>query len=277
MPEVSMHGVSRESLRVARERLEQYADGADSGALATLADELFAVGRLLDSRASIRRLLADSSAEPSRRQALAERLIGGQVGEQAQQLIRELAGTGWSAPGDLADVVDSLGCEALLAAAAAADRLDEVEDELFRFGRIVTREPQLHASLSDPAVSVERRVGLLDTLVSGKVADETRDLLHHALVAPRGLTFERRLAGISELAAVRRGRFVAYVRSATELTDEQQQRLAAALQRIYRREVDIRLDVDPAVIGGLSIKVGDEVIDGSMQHRLDQLRRTFAE
>lgn len=271
-----MHAVSRESLRLARERLEQYADGADTGALATLADELFSVGQLLDSRASIRRLLADSSADPSRRQALAERLIGGQVGEPTQQQFRELAGASWSEPIDLADAVDSLGCEALLAAAAAAGRLDEVEDELFRFSRIVAREPQLRTTLSDVAASVDRRFGLLDRLVEGKVADETRALLRHALAAPRGRTLERALADISELAAVRRGRFVAYVRSATELSGEQQQRLAAALQRIYRREVDIRLDVDPAVIGGLQIKVGDEVIDGSMQHRLDQLRRTFS-
>ena len=278
-----MQGESRASLAQAKEDLDRLVDGMrgpdglmDTAAVAQLADQLFAVQHVLDREISLRRAFTDPSSSPSARAGLARRLFGGQISEQATEVVARLVSSAWAAPRDIVDAVEQLAVQALYSVAQAEGTLDDVEDELFRFGRIVDREPALLLALTDPSAEPARRVALVDRLLEGKATETTRRLVHELVVSPRGETFGSNLAEYVRLAAERRDRLVARVRVAVPLTQEQSARLSAALVPPARPPVHLNVELDPEVIGGLTIQVGDTVYDGSIARRLDDAERRFA-
>jgi len=178
----------------------------------------------------------------------------------------------WSSPRDLVDATEVLAVQAALLVAQADGSLDEVEDELFRFSRVVAQDPALRAVLTDRGLPDDRKTALLDGLLGERTRPETQRLVTSLVLAPRGRTLEDGLAEYGRLAAEIRERSVARVTSAIRLTDAQEERLAAALARTLGREVQLQVDVDPAVVGGLVVRVGDEVIDGTTKHHLRAAR-----
>ena len=290
-----MEASSREALVAARERLDQLtrpASGvlekakdrltgqppraATGPELLSLADELFAVARLLDGQLSLRRALSDPAGKPDDRAALAQRLFASKVSGTALDLIETVARLRWSHPIDLVDAFMTLAIEASLDAADARGELDGVEDELFRFGRIVAGDRELGRILSDRKAPAEGKRALLDRLLSGRVSPVTEQLLRNVLTGPHVGTAENAVERLSDVASRRRGQSVARVTSAVALTAEQEQRLADVLRRIYGRTVGLQITVDPSVLGGLIVQVGDEVIDGSIAHRLEAAERRLA-
>lgn len=267
---------SRESLAAAGTALDQLVDRSSAADLASLADQLTQVTALLDREGGFRRALADSSAEPDRRQALFDRVLGRQLDARTADLLRPLVRERWSSARDLSDAVELLGHRAALGVAERDGNLDDVEDELFRFGRILEAEPRLRQALEDRSMPVERRIALLDRLVGDRVGGTTRRLLERAVTAPRGQHLEHTVTGLVELAAARRERYVAYVTAPAPLTAEQERRLSAALARIYGRQVSVQVGVDPELLGGLVARVNDEIIDGSVLTRLQGLRHRLA-
>jgi F-type H+-transporting ATPase subunit delta len=267
---------SRESLASAGTALDQLIDRSSAAELAALADQLAAVTGLLDREGALRRALADSSSEPDRRQALFDRVLGGQLDDRTRDLLRPLVRERWSSPRDLTDAVETLGRRAALGVAETGGTLDGVEDELFRFGRILEAEPRLRQALEDRSVPVEHRIALLDRLVGDRVDPTTKRLLDQAVTAPRGQHLDRTVTVLVELAAARRERYVAYVTAPAPLTAAQETRLAAALARIYGRQVSVQVGVEPELLGGLVVKVNDEIIDGSVLSRLQGLRHRLA-
>jgi F-type H+-transporting ATPase subunit delta len=169
-----------------------------------------------------------------------------------------------------------LGRDAALAAAEARRELDGVEDELFRFGRIVAGDPELSRVLSDRAAPSAGKTELLDRLLAGRVSPVTALLLRTTLTSSSVGTAEVAVERLSELAAQRRGRSVAHVTTAVALTPQQEQRLRDVLGRLYGRQIGLQVLVDPDVLGGLVVRVGDEVIDGSVAHRLETAGRRLA-
>jgi F-type H+-transporting ATPase subunit delta len=271
-----MHVASRESLAAARDRLDAFIDRASTVDIGTVADELFGTVALLDREPLLRRALSDPASPPDRRVSLLDRVLGERLDPRTLDLLREMVRAHWSQPMDLADSVEAMARQASFGVAERGGTLDEVEDELFRFGRILDAQPRLRALLSDVRVPADRRIELLDTLVEGKVNLTTRQLLAQTVGAPRGRTLERVIEDLVQLAAERHERYVAYVRAAVPLTPEQESRLAAVLSRIYGRAVGVQVDVDPEVIGGMIIRVNDEVIDGSLASRLEEARHRLA-
>jgi F-type H+-transporting ATPase subunit delta len=271
-----MHVASRESVAAARERLDAFIDRGSAVDIGTVADELFEVVGLLDREPLLRRALSDPATRPDRRGELLDQMLGGRLDPRTLDLLRGMVRAHWSQPADLSDSVEVIAWQASFGVAERSGTLDEVEDELFRFGRILDAQPQLRALLADVRVPADRRIELLDTLVEGKVNLTTRRLLTQTVRAPRGRILERVLEDLVELAAERRERYVAYVRAAVPLTAEQESRLAAVLTRIYGRAVGVQVDVDPEVLGGMVIRVNDEVIDGSVAARLDEARHRLA-
>ena len=264
---------SRESLDLATRGLDDFIDSADPADLARMADELFATVALLDGQPGLRRALADPAADPDRRAALLERLLGDKVGDSTLRLLRPLVRSRWSRPGHLADAAELLGRRAALGVAERSGTLDEVEDQLFRFGRILDAQPRLRQQLEDRSGAAERRVGLLDRLIGGKVDPTTLRVLDQAVRSPRGRTLENAVGELVELAAARRERYVAYVTAPAALTEQQEQRLAATLGRIYGRTVSLQVAVEPELLGGLVVRINDEVIDGSVLSRLSAVRQ----
>jgi F-type H+-transporting ATPase subunit delta len=259
-----------------KDRLTGHARATTGPELVTLADELFAVARLLDGQLSLRRALSDPAGKPEDRAALARRLFGSRLSATAVDLVETVARQRWSHPIDLVDAFMTLATEASLDAANVRGELDGVEDELFRFGRIVSGDRELGRLLSDRKASAEGKRALLDRLLSGRVSPVTEQLLRNVLTGPHVGTAENAVERLSDVASRRRGRSVARVTSAVALTADQEQRLSDVLRRIYGRTVGLQITVDPSLLGGLIVQVGDEVIDGSIAHRLEAAERRLA-
>lgn len=267
---------SREALAEAVRQLDQVIDRGRAQDLSALADELGGVVGLLDREPGLRRALADPAADPDRRAALLDAVLGSRLGPRTIEVLRSLVRARWSRPRDLSDAVERLSQQASLGVAERSGTLDEVEDELFRFGRILDAQPRLRLLLEDHTADPDRRLGLLDGLIGRRVNPTTRQLLDQVVRSPRGRTLDGAVTELVELAAARRQRYVAYVTAPAPLTAEQEQRLTATLGRIYGRAVSLRVAVDPDLLGGLVVKVNDEVIDGSVVSRLDAVRSRLA-
>ncbi|MFJ9678896.1 F0F1 ATP synthase subunit delta [Streptomyces sp. NPDC101194] len=270
-----MNGASREALAAARERLDALTDNTSVDA-AKLAEELAAVTALLQREVSLRRVLTDPSQPGEAKAELAGRLLSGQVGGETVDLISGMVRSRWSQSRDLVDSVEELANTADLTAAQRSGDLDDVEDELFRFGRIVASDKELRAALTSRSASPAAKGELLRSLLGGKARPATERVVVRLVTQPRGRSLEAGLESLSKLAAERRDRMVAVVTSAVPLSDRQKQRLGAALAKIYGRPMHLNLDVDPTVLGGIAVRVGDEVIDGTIAERLDEATRRMA-
>jgi F-type H+-transporting ATPase subunit delta len=165
---------------------------------------------------------------------------------------------------------------ALLAVAEAEGELPDVEEELYRFGKAVEREPGLREALTDPVLPAERKKALVGELLGGKASRHTVNLLGFLIEQGRARDLPRIAEALAELAAERRRKVVAEVRSAVPLDEERRRRLAEALSRATGRDVEVRVLVDPSVIGGVVARVGDLVFDGTVRHRLAQARERLA-
>lgn len=166
--------------------------------------------------------------------------------------------------------------ERILQELADAGEIDEVEDELFRFARILDDQPALRAALADPQAPIAGRAAVLSALLAGKVQPATLRLAHFVLVAGQHRDLVGTFEHLAALAAEERGRRLAEVRSAVEIDDAERSRLARALGRLVERPVDVRVVVDPAVVGGALVTVGDLIIDGTVRMRLERLRDALA-
>ena len=272
-----MRGPSRDALRdVLRSYEAGLGSDPDSAASNEVSEGLYAVAALLDREPSLRRAFTDPASSPRARRELADRLLGAQLSARPIEVVRELVSARWSAPTDLREAVEVVAAQAAMHAAEADGSLDDVEDELFRFARLIEREPRLRAALTDPALPADRKSALLRDLLGSRARPTTVRLIEIAVTRPRGESLESALEELSRLAAARRARYVARVRVAAALDAAQEQRLGAALARIYGREVQLQVDVDPSVLGGVEVRVGDEVLDGTVRHNLDTVRRSLA-
>jgi F-type H+-transporting ATPase subunit delta len=268
-----MQGASRASLASLRDVLAEQTGSANSAALAKVSGELFAVVTLLAGTGSLRRTLSDPAVGSDAKVRVVDSLFSERLDSTALEVVRALARLRWSEPRDVVDALEALAVESALQQAEDEGVLDEVEDELFRFGRIVDGQPELRAALTDRNLPAARKGDLLHRLIDGKVADVTASLIERAVVSPRGRTIERVLDDYAQLAAGRRERLIAHVTSAVDLTDDQQQRLADALRREFGREIRLQVVVDPDLLGGITVRVGDELIDGSVLRHLGAARR----
>jgi F-type H+-transporting ATPase subunit delta len=245
-----MRGASRASLSAAKERLSAALAGRTAAEASEVGDQLFAVLGLLNREPALRRSLSDPSRDRTARIGLAEALLAGKISAATLDLVTGLVASRWSEPGDLADAIDEL---AVLAMAEAADKeglLDELEDELFRFGRIAAGNPDLRAALSNQFVPAEGRASLVRELVADKVSEPALRLITQAAAHPRG----RSLDGALESYA----------------------KLVAELVAAYGHDVHLDVVHDPGLIGGITVRIGDELIDGSVASRLAELRRNLA-
>jgi F-type H+-transporting ATPase subunit delta len=274
-----IHAASRQALAAARERLNgvlETLDSRDGEAEKTLASELYATADLLAGQPRLRRTLADPSTDAGTRGGLARTLLGGRLSAASVSMVVAAVEQRWSSPWDLTDSLEILADDALLASALKRGELDSVEDELFRFERILAASGELSSALDEAIVPAERRVQLLHSVLDGKASAITVELVAHAVASGRKRSVQLAIDDLLEASAMRRDRSVARVLSATELTAEQTRRLASALSGMYGRPIDVRTAVDPAVRGGLVVRVGDEVIDGTVASRLAAARSALA-
>ncbi len=232
-----------------------------------LSEELFALVDLLDRQPALRRALTDPGAEPDARESLLQALFGSRLSEAARTVLHAAVGQRSGSPSALAASLERQGIRAALSSAQLAGTLDAVEDELFRFERLVAADPALRAAISDRSAPLDARQQLVDDLLRGR-ADAVTTFLAKRAVAARSNSFELTVGSYLTLAAALRQRALAHVLVARPLTQEQHDRLASVLGRQLGRDVSLQVVVDPEVIGGVQVTVGDEIIDGTVAGRL---------
>jgi F-type H+-transporting ATPase subunit delta len=164
--------------------------------------------------------------------------------------------------------------EALFRVVQAEGELDRVEDELFRFGKLLESNHELKQALSDKSIDRARRIKVLEELLSDTVSQHTLGLLSFVVEQGRARQLPQILAQLSDLAAEAKNSVVAEVRSAVPLDATQREALAKALSRATNKKVEVKVLVDPSVVGGVVAKVGDTIIDGTVKRRLEQLKES---
>jgi F-type H+-transporting ATPase subunit delta len=271
-----MQAGSRESYTAATERLEAHARRAGAETVAGTAGDVLAVADLLRREPRLRRALSDPARSGADRQGLLSSLVGNKVGKPAVEIVGALVAGRWSAPSELLNATERLGVEALLASADRSGDLGEVEDELFRFGQVVSADPALAGALGDVVAPAAQRATLARSLLEGKAKPVTIRLVEVALAGFGGRSFDSGLTRLVELAADRRDRQVAYVTVAAALTDEEERRLGAKLAELYGREVSVKQLVRPEILGGMSVRVGSDLYDGTVLRRLTDTRNALA-
>lgn len=266
-----MRSASRSAVGNLVDRFNTLADDLDNKGLTTLSEELVAVAKMLDQEIVVTRYLTVPAEDAAPRVKLIERLLEGKVGDPTLDLLRTAVSERWSANADLVDAIEHVSRQALLAVAEKDGSVDEVEDQLFRFSRILDAQPRLGILLGDHTTDAERRVGLLRKVLESSGSDVNPvalALLSQTVELLRGIPAEEAVMLLARVAVARRGEVVAQVSAAAELSDAQRTRLAEVLSRIYGHPVAVQLEVDSDLLGGLQICVGDEVIDGSLKSRL---------
>jgi ATP synthase F0 subunit b/ATP synthase F1 delta subunit len=266
-----MRSSSRRALTSLSDRFTTIAKDLDDKGLSTLSSELVSAAQMLDREIVVTRYLTLPAEDAAPRVKLIERLVSGKVGDATLDVLRLAVSERWSANSDLVDAIEHVSRQALLEVAERKDQVDEVEDQLFRFSRIVDAQPRLGILLGDYAVPAEGRVALLRNVLnssSGAVNPIAVSLLTQTVELLRGEPAEEAMQFLAEVAVARRGEVVAQVTAAADLSDGQRTRVTDVLSRIYGHPVTAQLQIDAALLGGLLIAVADEVIDGTLSSRL---------
>ena len=241
-----------------------------------IGDALFAVAGMLDAQPSLRAALTDPARTGDDKAELVQSILSGKVAEQVTDLLGGMVRARWSTSRDLADAVARLGVEAVLVSAQRHERLDVLQEDLFGFESTVATNSELRLALTDRALPVDRKSELLTELLKEKATVEAARLIVHAVTEPRGASLETNLRRLADAAAARQERHVATVTAAVPLTEEQRERLGQALATQLGYNVQLNVVLDPDVVGGLRVAIGDEVIDGTLATRLDDAQRRIA-
>lgn len=256
--------------QVANQQVQQAIAGLSSSSVGA---ELFTVANLLEAEHSLRRNLSDSGLSPDARQGLVADLLSNKISSEAAKVVKAIVSARWSSDSDLVNAVESAGALVLLAETEKSGHQSRVEEEVFYFARLIDSQADLQMALSDPSSTPQGKVKLIADLLSGRAHADTITLVSQYVSHPRGRRIGKALDELSVLAAARQNRLVATVTSAVAISDNHKSRIDAALSRIYGQEVLIDTVIDESVVGGVSVQIGDDVIDGTISTRIQQALR----
>lgn len=258
-------GSSRQSLVTARAALDAAVKGVDASKASTLSAELFFVADVLDTNIAVRRALTDSSRDDKSKSAFLSELFASKIGALALGITTEISAMRWSAPKDLVLVIEQLAIEAEASAANIAGELNRVEDEIFTASRAIAGSAGLRKALTSDAKLA--KATLVSEILKG-ASNSTVKLVSQLANTWRGRSVESAFADYAYALAARRNRVIALVRVAAPLSVAQQERLSTALNNQVGQPIRINIEIDPAVIGGVSVKFADELVDGTVSNRL---------
>ena len=271
---IHLGGSSRQSLVAARSALDASVKGASAASASELSSHLFLAAEVIAGNTSLRRAITDPARDKAAKAALVRDLFSKSTGTLAVSLLSELSGLRWSATKDLVYAIEQLAIEAEASAANIAGELDRVEDEFFETSRLVADNFELRKALVSVGSTTAKSALIAEVL--GKKASTSTIKLAGALVASlRGRSIEAAFADYLFGLANRRNRLIAVVRTAVALTDSQASRLATTLEKKVGQPIRINVQIDPNILGGVSIKFADELVDGSVVNRLAKAGRAL--
>lgn len=265
-----MLGSSRDALSVCKEYLDENRTNSD---FTTVAEQLFSVADLVNTESVLRSALADSGQLTAVRENLAKDVFADRVSPLALGVISTAVIQRWSEDMDLVYALEELAEQAVLTIAQNDGTLDSTEEEIFLFGRAVDSSAELQMALTNPATSPEAKAAIVHDLLAGRSTAAASSLLEYSISHLHGRRIDAVVTHLVEMAAKQRDRVVAKIRVAAPLTPEQGEKLASILSTMKGRTVRLNVAVDPAVLGGVHIEIGDEVIDGTVAAKMEQARR----
>ena len=272
----ALGGASRQSLATARTSLDSVLKTLSTADVSALASDLFVVVAALDTSTPLRRAITDGSRDAAAKSKLVSDLFGKSISAHALKLVSELAALRWSSPSNLGDVLEQLAVESEASAANSANELERLEEELFSFSRIVVSDGELRQALNSNKYSSEGKRVLVAKLLGSKIAASTTRVIGHLLSGLRGRNIESTIVFYSAAIAARRERVIAHVRTGVELTDAQKEKLTSTLSKKIGQPVRLNIEIDRTVLGGISIRFADELIDATIVSRLADAGRALA-
>jgi F-type H+-transporting ATPase subunit delta len=257
---------SREALAAARDALS-----AEKSVTRATGEQLLSAQRDIAGSKQLLALLADPSIEPRQKSGLIGSIFSS-LESAAARLLGALTAARWSSSAQLLDGIEELGIRTIARAATGTD----VESELFAFGRAVSSDPELELAVGSKLGDGAAKAALVERLLAGKASPETVAIVRHLVQSPRGRRIGALLSTAAGFVADEAGALVATVTAAAPLSTAQRATLVKTLTARYGREPRLNLLIDPAVIGGLRVQIGDDVIDGTVASRIADLKLQLA-
>lgn len=245
--------------------------GATPGLTLDVAGELFVAARALADSPQLSGALTDDTASLQARDTVVTQVFGSTFAPQTVALLQVAAEQRWSSVGDFVDAIEEIA----IRVAAVADTGD-LENELFGVLHAIAGNPELELALGSRLGEASAKGALVDRLLEGRAGAGARLVASAIVQRPRERRVRQLLERAIRIVSNQRGRIVATVRTAASLNDHQRARLTDTLSRRYGTAVSLNLIVDPAVVGGLRIEIGDDVIDATVASRLSDLRQRLA-
>ena len=271
---IHLGGSSRQSLVASRTALDAAIKGASAASASELSSHLFFAAEVFAGNTSLRRAITDPSRDKAAKAALVKDLFGKSTGALAVSLMSDVSALRWSATKDVIHVIEQLAIEAEASAANISNELDRVEDEFFETSRLVADNFELRKALVSVG-STDAKAALIAEVLGKKASSSTVKLASALVSHLRGRSIEAAFADYLFGLANRRNRLIAVVRTASTLSDAQASRLATVLEKKVGQPIRINVQIDPTILGGVSIKFADELVDGSVVNRLANAGRAL--
>lgn len=268
-------GSSRASVITLRKSLADNVSKQSATEASQFSTDLFTVLTVLSSSVGLRRALTDNSRDTASKAQLISDLFGKNISDATKALVTQAAGLRWSNPSEIADAIENLAVESASAAADKNNELEQLENQLFDFTQVLIANPDFRQALNTTADSDEGKVSLVESVVNGKYVASTINLLKKVVLLRRGRNIDATLATYAHYVSNSRNRLVAHIKTAVELSPTQKSSLIAALTKQMGREVHVNIEIDPKVLGGISIRYADDVIDGTVVNRLAEASRAL--
>ena len=268
-------GSSRVSVQALRKSLDEIVNKQSANDAAVFASDLFTILSVLSTSIGVRRALTDNARDSSAKAELISNLFGKNVSGGAQALLASASALRWSNPGEIADAIENLAVQAESACADKNGELEKVESQLFDFAQVLRANPELRQALNTSADTDQSKVSLLEAIVVGKYLTSTINLLRRVVTLRRGRSIDATLAAYAHYVSTRKDQVVAHVKSAVELSDAQLAKLVSTLSKQVGKDVRINIEIDPKVLGGISVRYADDVIDGTIVNRLAEAGRAL--
>ena len=273
---IALGGKSRQSLASLRGTLDEQLKGVSSADCTAISHDLVLVLASLNSSIGLRRAFTDPSRDTASKSTLIADLFGKSVSKSAITLLEAAVSLRWSSPVDVASAVEQLAIESEATAANADSTLDRLQDELFAFETLLEQNTDLRGALSINSVEAVHKSELVSALLANKVASSTLRLITELVNALNGRNIELVIDLYIQTVAARRNRAIAVVRTRSELSTAQTEKLVALLTKQMGQPVHLNVEIDPTVLGGLSIRFKDEMIDGTISTRVAEAGRALA-
>ena len=276
MAATELTGSSKVSLVALRATLETSLASKSATDVAALASDLAEIRSALDSSSGLRRALTDPARSAEAKSSLVKELFGKVVSPSALSLIESAVSLRWSSGSDLADAMEAITVEALAISSELVGESELLEVEILAIVRSIESSAELRKGLNDPKYPTSAKQEMLHSLVGGAVSASTSRVLDAMITSLRGRNVERTLSLYSKLVLARKERTVAHVKSAVALDDARLTRLATALEKALGRKIRVDVEVDALVMGGISVRIGDDLIDGTVVNRLMEASRSLS-